>query len=89
MILLTFLNDEDIDRPKLTEQKNPFGYIVPSPTSNGTNIFEMRLLKMVLLVAFKYIADKLENKVSNTELFWLVKRRMFQECPETTKTGMY
>ena len=46
-------------------------------------------LKMVLLVAFKYIADKLENKVSNTEIFWLVKRRRFQECPETTKTGMF
>ena len=33
MIPLTFLYDEYIDRPKLTEQKNPFEYIVPSLTS--------------------------------------------------------
>ena len=35
MIPLTFLYDEYIDRPKFTEQKkkNPFEYIVPSPTS--------------------------------------------------------
>ena len=31
MIPLTFLCDEYIDRPKLTEQKNPFEYIVPPP----------------------------------------------------------
>ena len=33
MIPLTFLYDEYIDRPKLTEQKNPFEYIVLSPTN--------------------------------------------------------
>ena len=33
MIPLTFLYDEYIDRPKLTGQKKPFEYIVPSPTS--------------------------------------------------------
>ena len=32
MVLLTFLYDEYIDRPKLTEQnKNPVEYIVPPP----------------------------------------------------------
>ena len=31
MIPLTFLCDEYIDRPNLTEQKNPFEYIVPLP----------------------------------------------------------
>ena len=31
MIPLIFLCDEYIDRPKLTEQKNPFEYIVPPP----------------------------------------------------------
>ena len=41
MIPLTFLYDEYIDRLKFTEQKkNPFEYIVPSPTSGvGTMIF--------------------------------------------------
>ena len=31
MILLTFLYYEYINRPKLTEQKIPFEYIVPIP----------------------------------------------------------
>ena len=31
MIPLTFLYDEYIDRPKLSEQKNLFKYIVPPP----------------------------------------------------------
>ena len=36
---LTFLYDEYIDRPVLTEQKKPIEYIVPSPTSGvGTNL---------------------------------------------------
>ena len=35
MIPLTFLCDEYIDRPKLTEQKNPFEYIVPPPPTSG------------------------------------------------------
>ena len=33
MILLTIHYNEDMDRSKLTEQKNPFEYIVPPPTS--------------------------------------------------------
>ena len=33
MIPLTTLLDDYIDQPKLTEQKNPFEYIVPPPTS--------------------------------------------------------
>ena len=33
MIVFTFLYDEYIDQPKMSEQKNPFEYIVPSPTS--------------------------------------------------------
>ena len=31
MTPLTFLYDEYIDRPKLSEQKKPFEYIVPPP----------------------------------------------------------
>ena len=38
MIPLTFLCDEYIDRPKLTEQKNSFEYIVPSTSGVGTKI---------------------------------------------------
>ena len=37
MMLLTILYDDYIDRPKLTEQKNPFEYIVPPPTKVGRN----------------------------------------------------
>ena len=36
MIPLTFLYDEYIDRPKLSEQKNPFEYIVSPPSGVGT-----------------------------------------------------
>ena len=35
MMPLTFLYDEYIGRPKLTEQKNTFEYIVPPPTSGS------------------------------------------------------
>ena len=39
VIPLLFLYDEYIDRPKLSEQKKPFEYIVPPPTSGvGTII---------------------------------------------------
>ena len=39
MIPRTFLYDEYIGRPKFTEQKKPFEYIVPPPTSGvGTKI---------------------------------------------------
>ena len=59
MIPLTFLYDEYIDRPKFTEQKkNPFEYIVPSPTSGvGTKsgyllvqILDFTTFKLKLLV---------------------------------------
>ena len=33
MIPLTYLYGEYIDRPKLSEQKKPFNYIVPPPRS--------------------------------------------------------
>ena len=36
MLPLTFLYDEYIDGPELTEQRNPFEYIVPSPSGVGT-----------------------------------------------------
>ena len=44
MIPLTILYDEYIDRPKLSEQKNPYEYIVP-PSQVGRNnesIIKMR-----------------------------------------------
>ena len=41
MIPLTFLYDEYIDRPKLTEQKNPFEYIVPPPQVGSALILRL------------------------------------------------
>ena len=38
VIPLTFLYDEYIDRPELTEQKKPIEYIVPPPTSGVRTI---------------------------------------------------
>ena len=43
MIPLTTLNDEYIDRPKLSEQKKPFEYIVPpSPLKVGVGTIYFR-----------------------------------------------
>ena len=43
MIPLTCLYDEYIDSPKLSEQKKPFEYIVPPPTSEvGTTRYKYR-----------------------------------------------
>ena len=50
MIPLTFLCDEYIDRPKLTEQKkNPFEYIVPPPPTSGVGTKNLFLLKQLEL----------------------------------------
>ena len=47
MIPVTILYDECIDRPKLTEQKNPFDYTVPPPHKWGRNKkeFDIKNLK--------------------------------------------
>ena len=63
MIPLSFLDDEYIDRPKLTEQKNPFEYIVPPPTSGvGTN------MKLILTVVYLSILVSTEMKSGSIEL---------------------
>ena len=43
MIPLTFLYDEYMDRPKMSEQKNPFDYIVPPSTSGVRTTINMRV----------------------------------------------
>ena len=48
MIPLTTLYDYYIDRPKLTDQKNPFEYIVPPPSERGRN-------KNVWKISFKEV----------------------------------
>ena len=46
MIPLTILHDEYIDRPKLTEQKNPFEYIVsPHPPQVGSEQLSENVLQ--------------------------------------------
>ena len=61
MILLTFLYDEYIDKPKLSEQKKPFEYIIPPPTSGvGTIIIRLREKQSVF------------NKVSKSLYFWII-----------------
>ena len=62
MIPLTFLYDEYIHRPKLSEQKKPFEYIVPPPSSGiGTknpnhiaNRENKRSLKALWVSKFRY-----------------------------------
>ena len=61
MIPLTNLYEEYIDRPKCSEQKNPFEYIVPPPTSGvGTKklqkmeskLMQRGLQRQILTVVF-------------------------------------
>ena len=40
MIPVSTLYDEYIDRPKLSEQKNPFQYVVPPTSGVGTKILK-------------------------------------------------
>ena len=48
MIPVSTLYDEYIDRPKLTEQKNPFEYIVPPPSRGvRNNKFKVGLCSML------------------------------------------
>ena len=63
MIPVSTLYDEYIDRRKLTEQKNPFEYIVPPPSRGvGTKKFGGKVLKdekncdlaRVILILFHY-----------------------------------
>ena len=68
MIPLTFLYNEYIDRPKFTEQKNPFEYIVPPPIIGvGTKILYKHLdISVLLKVRLCVSASVLKNFV----LFW-------------------
>ena len=79
MIPLTFLYDEYIDRPKFTEQKkkNPFEYIVPSPTSGvGTT----RLSK--LGVKFVGFFTRAKNIWINLTIYCLVFYNDGGSCKE-------
>ena len=62
MIPITFFYDEYIDRPKLTEQKNPFEHIAPYPTSGvGTInvIADQHSVKeeIKVIIGINYISD--------------------------------
>ena len=46
MIPVSTLYDEYIDRPKLTEQKNPAEYIVPPPSRGVGTIKINKILEM-------------------------------------------
>ena len=48
MVPVSTLYDEYIDRPKLTEQKNPFEYIVPPPPLRGVRTTMVRVEESVL-----------------------------------------
>ena len=61
MIPLTALyNYYDIDRPKLTPQKNPFEYIVPPRTKGGRNnkLEVNQRQQQILCVIFETIIKK-------------------------------
>ena len=51
MIPLTTLYDDYIDRPKLSEQKNPFEYLVPPPLKWVGTIIKLFKLWLFLFKA--------------------------------------
>ena len=62
MIPLTFLYDEYIDRPKLSEQKNPFEYIVPPPTSGVGTINHLNSSNLISPYFQKFSTDTRSQK---------------------------
>ena len=46
MIPVTFLYDEYIDRPKLSEQKKPFEYIFPPPTNGVETTIYLKYIQV-------------------------------------------
>ena len=63
MIPLTFLYEEYIDRPKLSEQKNPFEYIVPPPARGiGTIIISIVLIHLNNFQKFQHVLPNIACK---------------------------
>ena len=58
MIPLTFVYDEYINRSKLSEQKNPFEYIVPPPTSGvGTKKYASPIQTILRSATFFHVKE--------------------------------
>ena len=76
MIPLTYLYDEYIDRPKFTEQKkkNPFEYIVPSPTS-GVGTINHLASDYVLGMSVFFVVMQLH---SVAVYVYVVRRELFE-----------
>ena len=75
MIPVSTLNDEYIHRPKLTEQKNPFEYIVPPPPPplkrgrNNECVVNIICLKIFLIkhISLLYLKEPKVQFSSNTK----------------------
>ena len=83
MISVSTLYDEYIDRPKLTEKKNPFEYIVPSPSRGvGTiNLIFALLVQVSFMFLLHFFFDYLVlmPQVSWSTLLLLVKTTLHGE----------
>ena len=66
MIPVSTLYDEYIDRRKLTEQKNPFEYIVPPPSRGSEQIFNAEKTALRLLLCNKKFHFFRYGKKSNS-----------------------
>ena len=71
MIPVPTLYDEYIDRPKLTEQKNPFEYVVPPPPSRGVGTILMGIIIWYQVVSYQNLhshATRLPGHISSCEI---------------------
>ena len=82
MIPLTTLYDDYIDRPKLTEQKNPFEYIVPPPLKwVGTKTVDVALKNEIPQMSSRISCNLAINEIfisyRNTKLKIFKKNFLF------------
>ena len=66
MIQLTTLYDDINDRPKVTEQKDPFYYIFPPPTKVGRNNKQFHNLKIKMYVPLVKALSRFSTQTINS-----------------------
>ena len=79
MVSFSILYDEYIDRPKLTEQKKPFVYILPPPTRNNKVDCLERHKVIICLFQLMASADSQLYKKSVINLFPFLHRKSFKK----------
>ena len=87
MIPLTTLYDEYIDRPKLTEQKNSFEFIVPTHLKRGRHNDKIDVLPLLLFrikMSLFHCCPRTLNKILDDEVLSLLSTKN-RKCRNVAK----